>query len=167
LYVGLANPSTKAIREMSSKDRKWEMQALSRMLSLKTYLFDELSFDYVILDTSSGLQYSSINAVFTSDVSFLVTTLERSDLQGTQIMVEDFYDCFKKRTTGVILNKVPFDFSNSKNSEVLPVFFDEPVKMVIPCFCDLLKSDDDFFFAINYPDHAFSKTLYEIAEKID
>ena len=75
LYVGLADPSTKAIREMSSKDRKWEMQALSRLFSLKTSLFNELDFDYVILDTSPGLQYSSINAIFVSDVSFLVTTL--------------------------------------------------------------------------------------------
>ena len=31
-YVGLADPSTKAIREMSSKDRKWEMEALGKLL---------------------------------------------------------------------------------------------------------------------------------------
>jgi septum site-determining protein MinD len=30
LLVGFANPSTEAIREMSAKDRKWEMKALGR-----------------------------------------------------------------------------------------------------------------------------------------
>ena len=151
---------------MSSKDRKWEMQALSRLLSLKTYLFNKLEFDYVILDTSPGLRYSSINAILVSDVSFLVTTLERSDIKGTQIMLKDLYNRFEKNATEVILNKVPLDFSNSKNSGVLPVFLEKPVKITIPCFCDL-KSDGDFFFAIKYPDHDFSKTLQKIAEKID
>ena len=28
LFVGLANPSTEAIRDMTAKDRKWEMRAL-------------------------------------------------------------------------------------------------------------------------------------------
>ncbi len=166
MYVGLADPSIQAIRELSSKDRKWEMQALSRLLSLKTTLFDDLGFDYVILDTSPGLQYSSINAVFVSDVSFLVTSLERSDLLGTQIMIEDLYNCFKKKTE-IILNKVPSDFINSRNSDVLPMFFEEPVEMAIPCFCNLLESDGEFFFASEDPDHAFSKSVYEIAEKID
>ena len=32
LFVGLADPSTEAIREMSAKDRKWEMEALGLSL---------------------------------------------------------------------------------------------------------------------------------------
>lgn len=38
LLVGLANPSTETIREMAAKDRKWEMEALGRLLSLKMSL---------------------------------------------------------------------------------------------------------------------------------
>lgn len=166
LYVGLANPSIKAIREMSSKDRKWEMQALGAMLSLKTYLFDKLDFDYVILDTSPGLRYSSINSIFTSDISFIVTTLERSDVKGSQFMLEDLYKLFKKKTM-IILNKVPFDFYSSKQKQKPPLIFDEPVELVIPCFCDLPKSGSDYFFALKYPHHAFSKTLHELAKKIN
>src|SRR3989337_3637648 len=30
-FVGLANPATVAIRDMSAKDRKWEMRALGRL----------------------------------------------------------------------------------------------------------------------------------------
>ena len=37
-YAGLANPATEAIRDMSSKDRKWEMRALGRLLALKESL---------------------------------------------------------------------------------------------------------------------------------
>ena len=67
LYVGLANPSTEAIRDMSAKDRKWEMRALGRLLSLKNSLLNDMKLDFVILDTSPGLQYSSINAIVSAD----------------------------------------------------------------------------------------------------
>jgi MinD-like ATPase involved in chromosome partitioning or flagellar assembly len=81
LFVGLANPSTEAIREMSSKDRKWEMEALGRLLSLKEHLLNDLNFDYVICDSSPGLQYSSINAIVAADVVLVVTSIDRSDVE--------------------------------------------------------------------------------------
>ncbi|MCZ2809667.1 MAG: ParA family protein, partial [Candidatus Bathyarchaeota archaeon] len=84
MFVGLANPSTEAIREMASKDRKWEMKALGRLFYLRNSLLNELHFDYVIFDTSPGLQYSSINAVVSADVVLVVTTLDKSDVIGTQ-----------------------------------------------------------------------------------
>jgi len=56
LLVGLANPSTEAIRDMEAKDRKWEMEALGRLLALKTVLLKEQDFDYMFFDTSPGLQ---------------------------------------------------------------------------------------------------------------
>lgn len=166
LYIGLANPSIQAIREMTSKDRKWQMQSLNKILSLKSYLFDKLSFDYLIFDTGPGFQYSSINAIFASDASFLVTSMEQSDLKGTQVMIEDLYQNFNNEIE-IILNKFPLDFYNSKNSKAFSKFLEEPVKMAIPCFCDLLETNDEFFFAFNYPDHAFSRNLYELAKIIE
>ncbi|MFQ5759306.1 MAG: ParA family protein, partial [Candidatus Bathyarchaeia archaeon] len=87
--VGLANPATEAIREMSAKDRKWEMRALGRLLSLKTSLLNDMDLDYVFLDTSPGLQYSSINAIVSADVVLVATSLDRSDIQGTQRMTSE------------------------------------------------------------------------------
>ena len=40
LFVGLADPSTNAIREMSAKDRKWGLKALARLLDLKFFSFE-------------------------------------------------------------------------------------------------------------------------------
>lgn len=53
-FAGLANPSTEAIRDMSSKDRKWEMRALGRLLALRETLLKDKNFDYLIFDTSPG-----------------------------------------------------------------------------------------------------------------
>ena len=50
-YAALANPATEAIRDMSSKDRKWEMRALGKLLALKETLLASKKFDYIFLDT--------------------------------------------------------------------------------------------------------------------
>ena len=55
LYASLANPATEAIRDMSSKDRKWEMRALGRLLALKETLLANQKFDYLFFDTISRI----------------------------------------------------------------------------------------------------------------
>lgn len=91
LFVGLADPSTESIREISAKDRKWEMAALGRLFSLKEHLLKEMNFDYVICDSSPGLQYSSINAIVAADVVLVITSIYKSDIDGTQKMIHDIY----------------------------------------------------------------------------
>ena len=164
LFVGLANPSSNAIREMASKNRKWEMEALGRLLSLKDSL-ERLHFDYVILDTSPGLQYSSINAVVSADAVLVVTTLDKSDMEGTQRMTHDFYRLFERKTL-VILNKVPFDFLLLKKQEKKLGALQLPVAGVIPCSCDILEAEGEYFFASKRPYFVFTKTLHEVAAKI-
>ena len=168
LFVGLANPSTEAIREMASKDRKREMQALLRLLSLRDSLFNGLGFDYLILDTSPGLQYSSINAVVAADIALVVTTPDESDLKGTQIMLSDLYEKFEKKTA-VIMNKVPSDLLRSQRIEKVqngletlrPVFNEN-----IACSCDIPLSENPCFFACRKPNHQFSRTLEKTASRI-
>ena len=98
-FIGLANPTTEAIREMSAKDRKWEMKALGRLLALKTSLLNELKLDYIIFDTSPGLQYSSINAIVSADVVLVVTSRDRSDVEGTHRMIHELYELFEKKNS--------------------------------------------------------------------
>jgi len=169
MFVGLANPSTEAIQEMVSKDRKWEMKALGRLLSLKESLLKELHFDYVILDTSPGLQYNSINAVVSADIVLVVTIFDKSDVEGTQRMISELYELFKKKT-GVILNKVPIESLPSKNPKRKQIDLETlqlPMVGVIPCSCDILDAKGECFLAAEKPNHPFTKTLQKIATKIE
>ena len=165
LFVGLANPSSIAIREMASKNRKWEMEALGRLLSLKDSLLERLHFDYVIFDTSPGLQYSSINAIVSADAVLVVTTLDKFDMDGTQRMTQDLYRLFERKTL-VILNKVPSDFLLLKKQEKKLEALQLPVAGIIPCSCDILEAEGEYFFASNRPYFVFTKTLHEVAAKI-
>jgi len=66
LIVGFADPSTEVMREMMTKDRKWEMRALHLTLTAKEALYKQFNIDYIIFDTSPGIYYSSINALAAS-----------------------------------------------------------------------------------------------------
>jgi len=171
LFVGFANPSTEAIREMTAKDRKWEMKALGRLLSLKTSLLNDMQLDYVIFDTSPGLQYSSINAIVSSDVALVVSGMDISDIKGTQRMIEELYDLFEKKT-GLIMNKVFTEILHSKTQRAdlakqLMNSYNLPLIEMIPCFCDILKTGGTIIFANENPEHPFIKTLDRVATTIE
>lgn len=170
-FVGLANPTTEAIREMSAKDRKWEMKALGRLLSLKTSLLNDMHLDNVILDTSPGLQYSSINAIVSADIVLVVTSLDASDIKGTQQMTHELYDLFDKKT-GIVMNKVLTEIlSSRKERENFYKHFNNlhklPILEVIPCFCDVLRAGGTYIFSEEKREHPFTKTLDELATKIE
>jgi MinD-like ATPase involved in chromosome partitioning or flagellar assembly len=167
-YASLANPSTEAIRDMSAKDRKWEMRALGRLLSLRNTLINEQKFDYLIFDTSPGLQYSSINAIVTADFVVVATTGDRSDVNGTKRMLAELYNLFEKKT-GLVINKV-LDTSKSKSAEMakkVKETYQVPLLGTVPCFCEILRAEGNYIFPQDKPDHPFTKLLAEMAGKIE
>ncbi|MBX5328764.1 MAG: MinD/ParA family protein [Candidatus Bathyarchaeota archaeon] len=170
LFVGFANPATEAIRDMTAKDRKWEMRALGRLLSLRTSLLNDKGFDYLIFDTSPGLQYSSINAIVGADIVLVATTFDRSDVDGTRRMLRELYDLFEKKTE-IVLNKVLQDVTSKSGKETMQAkvkdLYMVPLLGVIPCFCDILRGEGNIIFAQEKPEHPFTKILGEIAGKID
>ena len=169
LLVGFANPATEAIRDMSAKDRKWEMHALGRLLSLRNSLLNEKEFDYIVFDTSPGLQYSSINAIVTADFVVVATTGDRSDVDGTKRMLRELYNLFEKKT-GLVINKVLDTASLSKRQEMdnkIREVYQVPMLGLVPCFCDILRAEGGLIFVRDKPDHPFTKILDEMARKIE
>jgi septum site-determining protein MinD len=169
-FVGLANPSVEAIRDMSSKDRKWEMRALGRLLSLRNSLLNANGFDYIIFDTSPGLQYSSINAIVSADLVIVATTLDNSDAEGTKRMLRDLYDLFEKKTE-LVLNKVMYDDALRSGRDRLQALvkdiYQVPLLGVIPCFCDISRAEGKIIFVHEKPEHPFTRILEDIAGKVD
>ena len=168
-FAGLANPATEAIRDMSSKDRKWEMRALGRLLALKETLLKNQNFDYLFFDTSPGLQYSSINAIVAADFVVVATTGDRSDVDGTKRMLSELYNLFEKKT-GLVLNKVLDASATAKKvemSEKVKTVYHVPMLGIVPCFCEILRAEGNLIFVKDKPDHPFTKLLAEMARKIE
>ena len=171
LMVALANPSTEAIRDMTAKDRKWEMKALGRLLALRSALVNDGNFDYIIFDTSPGLQYSSINAIVAADLVLVVTSLDASDINGSQRMTSELYDLFEKKT-GILINKVIADYMSSKEEQkkfdkYIKSIHTLPILATIPCFCEVLRAAGNFIFSEEKPDHPFTETIEKLATKVE
>ena len=168
-FAALANPATEAIRDMSAKDRKWEMHALGRLLSLRTMLLNGHDFDYLVFDTSPGLQYSSINAIVTADFVVVATTGDRSDVNGTRRMLRELYNLFEKKT-GLVMNKVLGPASKSKEDEMhsqVKNVYQVPLLGLVPCFCEILRAEGNLIFVQDKPSHPFTNIVDEMAKKID
>jgi MinD-like ATPase involved in chromosome partitioning or flagellar assembly len=169
LYTCLANPATEAIRDISSKDRKWEMRALGRLLALRESMLKDLKFDYLFFDTSPGLQYSSINAIVAADFVVVATTGDRSDVDGTKRMLAELYNLFEKKT-GLVLNKVLDTSITAKKTEMrnkIKADYQVPMLGMVPCFCEILRAEGNLIFVQDKPDHPFTKVLAEMARKIE
>jgi len=168
LFVAVANPGTEAIRDMSVKDRKWEMQALGMLLSLRNTLLNNQEFDYLVFDTSPGLQYSSINAIVAADYVVVATTGDRSDVDGTRRMLRELYNLFEKKT-GLVINKVLDFTSKSKKAEVderVANLYQVPLLGLVPCFCEILRAEGNLIFVHDKPNHPFTKIMEDMAKRI-
>ncbi|MDH5791002.1 MAG: AAA family ATPase [Candidatus Bathyarchaeota archaeon] len=171
LFVGFANPAMEAMREVARKDRKWQMKALRKVMSMKEELADRLGVDMVIADTSPGVQYSSVNTVVSSDVSIIVSTLDTLDLEGVQRMIEDLYVPFEKKAY-ILVNKArPHMFVSDKGRTTLvkdiSSKFSQPLIAIIPCYCDLLLAERISLFALDHSDHPFTWALREVAKRLE
>jgi MinD-like ATPase involved in chromosome partitioning or flagellar assembly len=171
LLLGLANPAIEAIRNTMEKSRAWEVTAVKRLFSLRSALFDDMDIDCCIIDTSPGVQYTSINAVVSSDISVVVATLDSLELKGLKNMLAELYDAFAKRTV-VLINKVFPEtrvWSSEKQKSMVSKMekvLKHPIIGVIPCYCDVLQAKRTSLLAVDKPHHPFLRNLEEIAEKL-
>jgi MinD-like ATPase involved in chromosome partitioning or flagellar assembly len=172
LLIGLANPAIEAIRNMMGRSTAWEVAAAKKLFSIRTTLFDKLNIDCCILDTSPGIQYSSINGVASSDLTIIVTTLNSLDVKGVKNMLVEFYDEFEKKSA-ILINKVfpqTRMWSINEQNELITKMekaFNRPIIGIIPCYCDVLEANSDSLLISNNSGHLFLEDLQEVAKKLE
>jgi septum site-determining protein MinD len=167
LWVGYANPSLEALKDVMSKDRKWEVKALSKTLSGKKDIFEQKKVDYLIYDTSPGAQYSSINALAGADLVSLVMKADEFDLEGTKELSKGVYQALGRKS-GIILNKIPVEQiavagGQEKFGKQIESDMDLPLLGMIPCMCELMAYGGKIIYTLEKPDHTFSKSVSQIA----
>ena len=179
LLLGFASQAKEDISEIEFQhNQKWQLRAIRRFQAFKKQLFREYEIDCLLLDTSPGIRYWSINALAMANELFLIMKTSDMDIKGTKNMVKDIYDMlvrYGRSKYFIILNKVP-DISNSNRiSEDLTELAwsgelqkDIGAKVVgsVPCCCDIQFSKHEFLYAIKQPNHIFSKKVQELSERI-
>jgi MinD-like ATPase involved in chromosome partitioning or flagellar assembly len=172
LLVGFSNPSVEVIGSMAERSRSREVSSMRRLFLLRSKILGEMGVDYCFLDTSPGVQHTSVNAAVSSDLSILVTTVDSLDISSTADMLHELYDAFERKSV-VLINKYSPEAraqdANGKQKvvECVEQALDRPVLGAIPCYCDVLQTDRSVILAIEKPDHPFVKDLETIAAKIE
>ena len=172
LLIGLSNPAIEAIRNIMGKSSAWEVTAVKKLFSLLSSLFNNMSIDCCLLDTSPGVQYSSINSAVSSDLTIVVTTLDSLDLKGSENMLFDLYDALERKAV-VLVNKYSPEsrvFRRERYESLasnVEGILKHPVVGMIPCFCDVLQQERAAIMAVEDPKHPFVKGLEEVAEKLE
>src|ERR671924_1718107 len=110
LLVGFSNPQKEEVYKLegSIKTANANIQLLRRFVQLREDLISDYESDYVILDTSPGIRYWSINSLAVADILFLTLKYGDLDIEGTIKMAKDIYGSFTKfgSKSFLLLNRV-------------------------------------------------------------
>ena len=161
-----ANPNMQDIRAYVMRSRKWEINALKRLLDTRSILLDEMGMNRVVMDTSPGISYLSINSLAASDVALIITSSDSNDIEATAKMVKYFYNAIGCEPF-VIVNRFIGDSSQLKKvSDKVYSIVGAPVIGVINCYCDLVRYESPKLLVLENPTHPYVKSLQDISEKI-
>jgi len=180
LLIGFASANKEDISEIEFQhDQKWQLKAIKRFQSFKNQLFEDYDLDCLLLDTSPGIRYWSINALAMANMLFLIMKTSDMDIEGTKRMVNDIYDVLMKYGKSkhfIILNKIP-DSQNAHGiwsdttelawAEELQKDIGTQVVASVPCFCDIQFSKHEFLYSIKNSEHPFSKKVVELAKRME
>lgn len=170
LLLGFADPSIRAIEDMISKNRSWEARALKKLFELRNDLERIFDTGFCFLDTSPGIQYSSLNAMVASDRIVFVTTSDALDLEQVAAILKEYREIFGDKTHILINKGFPEKYRWSAEIEEdflkqLPKGLNKLILDIIPCYCDVLKAENRLL-AIEKTDHPFVRVLEDISQRI-
>ncbi len=111
LWVGFSSPKKEEIYRLeggSGKQESSKIQLLRRFILLREQLISFHDADYIIIDTSPGIRYWSINALAVADTLFLTLKMGDLDIEGTRKMAEEIYGSFTKfgARSYLVMNRV-------------------------------------------------------------
>jgi cellulose biosynthesis protein BcsQ len=92
-WVGFSNSKKEEIYKLEVGSSP-KMHVLRKFIFLRELLSSEYDAHYVIIDTSPGIRYWSINALAVADIVLLTLKMGDLDLAGTRKVSEEIYGTF-------------------------------------------------------------------------
>jgi chromosome partitioning protein len=96
LWVGFCNNKREEVHKMEVSSAEAKKQMFRKLILLRERLTSTYSLDYLIIDTSPGIRYWSINALAVADVFLLMLKMGDLDIEGTKEMANSIYTSFTR-----------------------------------------------------------------------
>jgi chromosome partitioning protein len=96
LWIGFSSPLKKDIFKLEMADKETKKEVIRKFINLRERLVSEYDADYIILDTSPGMRFWSINTLAIADILLLTLKSGEFDVEGTRKVVDEIYTNFTK-----------------------------------------------------------------------
>lgn len=194
LLIGCSKGGKEDISQLEGNlinDREQQLNLFRNFISLREELLVNKDADFVIMDTSPGIRYWSINSVVISDIVLLTLKMGDLDLKGTIKMIDEIYGSLLEYGSvfKILLNRVPgycIPFSGSKHlsSDLInDSSFKEKIEISltglkngafkantlaeIPCYCDIQFKEREFLTTNYFPDHPFTGKINDLVKSVE
>jgi chromosome partitioning protein len=190
LSVGFCNGKKEEIFKLEAS----KLNLFRRFILLKELLTYGYKADYIIIDTSPGIRYWSINALVVADVLLLTLKAGDLDIAGTRDLATEIYGSLTRfgAMSFLLLNRVsgyclPYtgrytaaigaslrEPALKPKSEMIANIQDYltsetgmKVISAIPCYCDIQFSRKEFLTVLNQPEHVFAKQFERLVHAVE
>jgi cellulose biosynthesis protein BcsQ len=103
LWIGFSSMQKKGVFELENADSATKRDIIRRFIYLRERLISDFHADYIIIDTSPGIRFWSINSLAIADILLLTLKMGSLDVDGTRIAVNEIYKSFTKFGTKAYL----------------------------------------------------------------
>jgi cellulose biosynthesis protein BcsQ len=192
LLVGFSSTSKDEIYKLDGAVRQEgsKIQLLRKFLMLREEIVSNYNADFIIIDTSPGIRYWSINSLAIADTILLSLKLDGIDLKGTRLLAKEIYESLTKlgtksylllnRAAGYCLPPSLVGENTSSNRELYNTTVGNQSTVIsklnedigmdtilsIPCYCDIQFDSNEFLTALRFPDHPFAAKIDALIEKL-
>jgi MinD-like ATPase involved in chromosome partitioning or flagellar assembly len=128
-------------------------------------LIDDLSLDFLLLDTHPGINEETLLSIAMSNALVIVLRPDRQDYEGTRVTVA------VARKLGVprmmlVVNKAPDVFDPGEIRSRVEEAYECPVAAVLPHSDDLMVLSSDGVFVLRHPDHPLTDLYRDVAAQL-
>lgn len=183
LWIGMCNVKKEEIYKMESNTMEGSKSQLRRFILLREQLISNYEPDYIIIDTSPGIRYWSINALAVADALFLTLKMGEIDIDGTNRLAAEIYSSLTKygARSFLLLNRVggycvPDFAAGNGDHTVMEGSHDiagllsgktgMEVISSIPCYCDIQFSKKEFLTVLTQPAHPFTRQVEKLIDAV-
>jgi MinD-like ATPase involved in chromosome partitioning or flagellar assembly len=124
-----------------------------------------LRLDHLFIDTHPGLNEETLLSIAVSDLLILLMRPDRQDYQGTAVTVEVARKLEVPEML-LVVNKALATADVAELRQQVESAYGEPVAAVLPLSEDLVRMASSDLFSLREPDHAWSREVRGIAERI-
>jgi cellulose biosynthesis protein BcsQ len=193
LLVGFSSTSKDEIYKLDGAVRQEgsKIQLLRKFLMLREEIVSNYNADFIIIDTSPGIRYWSINSLAIADTILLSLKLDGIDLKGTRLLAKEIYESLTKLGTKsyLLLNRaagycLPPNLSgqtSASNQEIYENTVSAQSTVIsrlnadvgmdtilsIPCYCDIQFDSNEFLTALKFPNHPFAGKINTLIQKLE